>query len=218
MPLTNSSCKNAKPADKAQKLFDSGGLFLQVTSKGQKYWRLKYRFADKEKLSALGVYPAMSLLEARRKRDSAKQSIANGKDPAFEKKEAKRLLKVKSDNSFEVIAREWHGNQKDNLTLAYWNTQLNRLKSDIFPQIGAYPIQDITAPQILDALRLIEKRGAHDIAKRSLQMCGQIFRYAIVTGRTDRNPAADLRGALKPARAGHYAMITATGQYGANRI
>ena len=208
MPLTDSVCRNVKPADKAQKLYDSGGLFLQVTPKGQKYWRLKYRFADKEKLLALGVYPTIPLIEARKKRDAAKDKLANGIDPALAKKDDKRKLRVKSENTFESIAREWHAHQKQHLTPSYWNSILTRLQADIFTQIGAYPIQDITAPQILDALRLIEKRGAHDIAKRSLQMCGQVFRYAIVTGRTDRNPATDLRGALKPARASHYAAIT----------
>ncbi len=207
MALTDSSCKNAKPTAKPRKLSDSQGLYLEIMPSGSKYWRLKYRFMGKEKRLALGVYPEISLAEARQKKDDARKILNNGADPSFVKKEQKRQAKRISSNTFESIAKEWHEHKTSGWTPLYAVSILRRLENDIFPVIGHLPISDITAPQILDVLRLIEKRGAFDIAKRAMQTCGQIFRFAIVTGLADRNPVTDLKGALKPYKQTHYSAL-----------
>lgn len=207
MPLTDSACKNAKPTDKARKMADAHGLYLEVMPSGARYWRLKYRFHGKEKRLALGVYPDISLAEAREKREQARKLLANGTDPGFAKKEEKRQAARNAENTFESAAREWHANKLESWTSHHAKYVLKRLEADIFPEIGYLPIADITAPQILDALRKIEKRGAQEIAHRAQQTTGQIFRYAIVTGLAERNPAADLKGALKPVKRSHYAAL-----------
>lgn len=207
MPLNDAVCKNAKPEQKPRKLTDTGGLFLKVMPTGAKYWQLKYRFQSKEKLLSFGVYPETTLAEAREKRDKARKLIAAGQDPALHKKEERRRSQLNSENSFEVIAREWH-----EVNLAKWTPRhaafvIKRLEADVFPEIGAFPIADITPPQLLAAIRKIESRGAQEIAHRALQTTGQVFRYAIVTGRAERSPASDLKGALKPVQRGHYAAF-----------
>jgi integrase len=207
MPLTDTQCRTVKPSEKVQKLADGGGLFLQVTPKGQKYWRLKYRYLGVEKVLALGVYPIVTLAIARSKRDEAKKRLSDGEDPALEKKAAKLRLQQKAENNFESVAREWHAKQEKKLSGDYWRSKLHRLECDIFPKIGAYPIEDITSAQILSAIRSIEKRGAHEMARRSLQMCGQIFRYAIATGRCASDQTYALHGALEGFRKGHFASI-----------
>lgn len=207
MPLTDSTCKNAKPADKARKMADAHGLYLEVMPTGARYWRLKYRFHGKEKRLALGVYPDISLAEAREKREQARKLLANGTDPSFAKKEEKRHAARNAENTFESVAREWHANKLESWTPRHATYVLKRLEADVFPEIGYLPIADITAPQILDALRKIEKRGAQEIAHRAQQTIGQVFRYAIVTGLAERNPAADLKGALKPVQRSHYAAL-----------
>jgi integrase len=208
MRLTNTTCKNAKPAaDKAYKLADGGGMYLEVTASGGKYWRLKYRFADKEKRLALGVYPQVSLAEARERREAAKKQLSNGIDPSFAKQENKRQSALNAENTFEVVAREWHEHQKARWSPTHATDILHRLEKDVFPILGNRPIADIKAPHILQNLRKIEKRGAHEMARRAIQYCGQIFRYAIVTGRAERDPTGDLRGALQPVQHGHYAAI-----------
>ena len=174
-------------------------MYLEVMPTGAKYWRLKYRINGKEKRLALGVYPETTLAEARGKRDKARKIIAAGQDPALHKKEERRRSQLNSENSFEVIAREWH-----EVNLAKWTPRhaafvIKRLEADVFPEIGAFPIADITPPQLLAAIRKIESRGAQEIAHRALQTTGQVFRYAIVTGRAERSPASDLKGALKCA-------------------
>lgn len=207
MPLTNTACKNAKPGAKPYKLTDSQGLYLEVMPHGSKLWRWKFRFNGKEKRLAFGTYPAISLQEARELRDKARKTLTTGTDPSFAKKEEKRQRALNAGNTFESIAREWHKNNLVRWSEGHGKTTLHRLETDIFPDIGYRPIRDISAPELLDALRVIEKRGAHEIAHRALQTCGQIFRYAIATGRADRNPAADLRGALRPSAKGHYAAL-----------
>lgn len=209
MYLTNTTCKNAKPSKKPYKLSDGGGMYLEVLPSGGKYWRLKYRFADKEKKLALGVYPQVSLIEAREGREAAKKQLAKGIDPSFAKQEHNRQTALNAENTFEAVAREWHEHQK-----ARWSTEhakdiLYRLEKDVFPVLGSRPIADIKAPHILHNLRKIEKRGAHEMARRAVQYCGQIIRYAIVTGRAERDPTGDLRGALQPVQHGHYAAIDA---------
>lgn len=175
MPLNDAVCKNAKPEQKPRKLTDTGGLFLKVMPTGAKYWQLKYRFQSKEKLLSFGVYPETTLAEAREKRDKARKLIAAGQDPALHKKEERRRSQLNSENSFEVIAREWH-----EVNLAKWTPRhaafvIKRLEADVFPEIGAFPIADITPPQLLAAIRKIESRGAQEIAHRALQTTGQVF-------------------------------------------
>lgn len=205
--LTDKRCKNALPGDKPRKISDSLGLYLEVMPNGSKYWRMKYRYQGKENRLAFGVYPETSLLEAREKRDQARKHLSNGIDPAFAKKEQKRLNELNAENNFESIAREWHSLNLDRWSKNYGITLLHRLSIDIFPEIGKRPIASITPPELLETIRKIEKRGAHEIARRAIQTCGQIFRYAIVTGRAERNPAPDLQGALRSTIKGHYAAI-----------
>ncbi len=203
MKLTDTACKNAKAKEKAYKLFDGNGLFLNVTKTGQRYWRLKYRWHGKEKLLALGVYPEVSLAEARQKRTDARKLLSDGFDPSDIKKREKLISQISTENTFEVVAREWHEKQTANWTPHHSKTVIKRLEADIFPKIGTRPIAEITSPEILAVIRIIEKRGAVDIAHRAKQTCGQIFRYAVATGRSERDPTADLRGALTTRKVKH---------------
>lgn len=196
--LTDTAVRNAKPKSKPYKLSDGDGLYLQVMPSGSKYWRLKYFFAGKEKLLALGVYPDVSLFDAREKRTQARKVLAIDRDPGEEKKEAKRALIQKQETSFEAIAIEWHGNQKSKWTPYYAGKTLRRLEMHVFPKLGARPIADITSQELLTVVRGIQETGGIDTAHRMLQVCGQIFTYAIITGRATNNPAALLKGALKP--------------------
>jgi len=209
MPLTDTACKNVKPEKKSRKLSDGGGLYLEIMPTGSKYWRLKYRHAGKEKRLALGVYPEVPLKEARDKRDKARKLIAEGIDPSQAKKQEKLKQFISTTNSFEAVAREWHAHQKVGWTERYAAYTIRRLEADLFSVIGFRPINEITAPELLVALREIEKRGATDIAHRVLQTTGQIFRYAIITSRADRDISADLRGALKPHKRTHFASLQA---------
>ncbi len=209
MPLTDISCKTAKPSSKSRKLADTNGLYLEIMPNGSKYWRLKYRFAGKEKRLAIGVYPEVSLSEARDKREKARKLLATNIDPSQAKRENKRQAVLKYENTFEAIAREWHENQKPGWTQRHAHYVMKRLEADVFPTLSTRPIAEITAPELLSTIRLIEKRGAIDIAHRAIQTCGQIFRYAIVTGRAERDVSADLRGALKTRKKVHHASIQA---------
>jgi len=209
MALTNTACKNAQPREKPYKLGDSAGMYLEVTPHGSKLWRLKYRFAGREKRLALGIYPEVSLAEAREKRETARKLLKSGIDPSFAKKEDKRKLRYNAETTFRAIAEEWHEHKKEGWTETYGAEILHRMKQDLFPEIGYLPIADISALQLLDTIRKIENRGAHEMARRALQTVSQVFRYAIVTGRSERNPAADLKGALKPVKHGHYAALEA---------
>jgi integrase len=207
MALTELKCKNTKPAGKPYKLSDSGGMYLEIMPNGSKYWRLKYRINGKEKRLALGVYPEVSLSDAREGRDKARKILKDGIDPSHAKQEQKRFQRLNAANTFEIIAREWHEHIKARWTEGYAKELLNRLEKDVFPALGNRPIASITAPQILDTVRKIESRGAHEIARRTLQCLGQIFRYAVVTSRAESDPTRDLKGALKPFKKGHYAAL-----------
>jgi integrase len=209
MPLTQVAIKNAKADDKAVKLFDSGGLFLLVQPAGGKWWRYKYRFAGKEKLLALGSYPDVSLAQARERHAQARKTLAEGKDPGEIKKVEKRLTLVRHENSFEAVAREWHAKRSQAWTPKYAANSIHRMESNIFPKIGGRPIAEITPPELLAALRVIESRGAHDLAHRLQQLCGQVFSYAVAAGYAERNPVNDLRGALTPAVTKHNAYLKA---------
>jgi integrase len=210
MSLSDAKVRNAKPRIKSYKIADGEGLFLVIMPSGSKYWRLKYFFAGKEKLLALGVYPEISLADARERRAQARKVLAAGNDPGEAKKEAKRLVILKSDNSFEAVAREWLEKRKHEWTPSTARTILFRLETYILPKLGPRPIADITAPEILAVLRVVEARGALVLAGRLKQYCGQIFMYAIATSRAERNPVPDLRGALKTPVTKHYSFLNAS--------
>ncbi|MHA1540414.1 MAG: tyrosine-type recombinase/integrase [Alphaproteobacteria bacterium] len=204
MPLSAIQVKSAKPREKQYKLFDEKGLFLLVKPAGAKYWRLKYRFGGKEKLYAIGVYPEMSLLEARERRDAARKLLRDGIDPSVEKKLEKLKRHISPENTFEGVAREWHKKKYDTWTERHAGYIMNRLELDIFPSLGSFPIANITSAQLLAVLRKVENRGAFDIAKRLRQTTGQIFRYAIATGRAEQDITFALRDALKTMRPENY--------------
>jgi integrase len=204
MPLNDSGIRTVKAGARAQKLFDGGGLFLLVNPNGTRYWRLKYRIGGKEKLLGLGVYPAVGLKEARQKRDDARKLVAAGIDPS-----AKRQAdKVARADTFEAIAREWFAKFKPNWVAGHADKVIRRLERDIFPGLGGKPVATIKPAEILASLRKIEKRGALETAHRAQQNVGQVFRYAVATGRAERDPSADLRGALPPSKERHHASIT----------
>lgn len=209
MPLTNLICKNTKASEKPRKLSDGGGLYLEIMPNGAKYWRMKYRFNDKEKRLAFGVYPDVTLEQAREERRLAKQLLAECKDPSDIKKQDKLIAKVIYENTFENIAREWHQGKKAMWVPSHAVRILNRMEKDVFPKIGSRPISEITAPELLSVIRQIETREANDLAKRVLQNCGQVFRYALASGRAERDPTGDLRGALKAVKHKHHAFIKA---------
>lgn len=208
MALTTTRCKNAKyESGGSNKLADGGGLFLHLMPSGAKVWRQKYRFGGKENTLTHGPYPTVSLLEARERREEARKTLLLGKDPAQVKKDQKITATINAAMTFELVAREWHDLNKDRWSKHYAADVINRLESGIFPHFGNYPIADVSTPQILDAMRRIERRGASEVARRTLQFCGQVFRYGIITGRLVRNPATDLRGALRPSKHEHFASI-----------
>lgn len=213
MALTDTACKNAKcPPDKARvRLTDSGGLYLEVLPAGGKHWRWKYRFMSKEKRLAIGTYPAVTLASARRARDDARLMLKAGQDPVQGKKDAKAAALVRMENNFEAVARAWFKHWKGPKTERHSDYVLRRLEADVFPAIGRRPIAEITAPILVGMAKKIEARGALDIAKRSLQTCGQIFRYAVAHGIIERNAAADVRpnDALQPRKKTHYARLDA---------
>ena len=207
MKLTNTACENAKPKEKSYKLADGQGMYLEIRPNGSKYWRMAYRINGKQKLLALGVYPEISLKEAREKRREARKLTDQGIDPSRHKQEVRRKASINALNTFKVVALEWHDNQKGRWSENHANNVLHRLETDIFPCIGSDPITDLEAPDLLDVLRRIEKRGALDIAGRTRQICGQVFRYGIQTGRCKRDPSHDLKGALKTRKTEHFAAI-----------
>lgn len=209
MPLTNTAVSNAKPKEKGYKMTDEKGLFLFIHPSGGKYWRFKYRFAGKEKLLALGVYPEVSLAAARDKRTQARAVIDDGNDPAQMRKETKRQEILSTGNTFEGIAREWHKRQAATWSENYAGKVMDSLENDVFPKLGLRPLKNISAPELLDVLRVIEGRGAIETAHRVKQVCGQVFMYGIATSRAERNPAADLQKALTPSKPKHYAHLKA---------
>lgn len=208
MPLTDTAIRNAKPSDKPIRLFDGGGLYLEVSPSGGKWWRLKYRFAGKEKRLSLGVYPEIGLKEARDRREAAKRLLADGVDPSVERKVQRVATFERAANSFEAVAREWHVKHAPNWSKSNADKVLARLENDVFPWLGGRPITEVKAPELLGVARRVESRGALDTAHRVLQTCGQIFRYAVATGRAERDPSGDLRGALPPVKGKHFAAPT----------
>lgn len=232
MKLSDAKVKNAKAAAKPYRLSDGGGMFLEVTPKGAKYWRLAYRFNGKQKLLALGVYPEVPLAGrkdeklgdpdrgywidgARDKRDAARKQLAAGIDPGAARKAEKRAGQVRAAHTFEAIAREWLAEQEKVWAESTFPHVKRQFDQDIFPEIGHRPIAELTGTEVLDMARAIKHRGASETARRALQKCGQVFRYAVATGRAQSDPTRDLRGAIQVPKAKHFAAITDPQQAGA---
>lgn len=209
MPLSDAKVRNAKPKDKPYKISDGEGMFLLVHPTGSKYWRLKYHFGGKERLLALGVYPEVSLSDARDRRAQARKALAGGHDPGAAKREVKRLAVAKAENSFEAVAREWYDQRRHTWADNTAKLVNDRLEKYLLPKLGDKPVLDITAPDVLSAVRVVESKGALDTARRVMQICGQVFMYAIATGKAVRNPVPDLRGALKTPVTKHHSYLKA---------
>lgn len=205
--LTDTAVRNAKPRDKFYKVSDSGGLYLLVKTTG-KYWRMDYRYAGKRKTLAIGVYPTVSLVDARKKRDEAKDQLAKDIDPAITKAINKQIVRTAAENTFKAVALEWHAKTSKTWAESTANNIKRYLEKDIFPWLGNRAIKDIAAPDLLAVLRKIESRGAHEKAQRCREYAGRVFRYAVATGRAEHDPSGDLRGALTPVKVKHHASIT----------
>ncbi|MDP1637899.1 MAG: tyrosine-type recombinase/integrase [Candidatus Nitrotoga sp.] len=208
MALSAIEVKGAKPKNKPYKLSDGGGLFMLVQPNGAKYWRMDYSFAGKRKTLAIGVYPDVSLSDARVRRDAARQQLANDIDPSAEKQTKKAAVMALTKNSFEIVGREWLSKFSKDWKESHTRTVRGRLENDVFPWLGVRPIGEINAPELLTVLRRIESRGALSTAHTVSAICGQVFRYAIATGRAQRDPSADLKGAIPPYRIRHLAALT----------
>lgn len=210
--LSDLAVRAAKPGEKPFKVTDGQGLYLLVNPNGSRWWRWDYRRPEGNRNTlSLGVYPDVSLKQARERRDEARRLLADGIDPG-----AKRQAeKIAQSDSFEAVAREWFAKFSPNWAPSHSSKIITRLEKDIFPWVGSRPVSAITAPELLTCLRRIESRGALDTAHRAHQNCGQIFRYAVATGRAERDPSSDLRGALPPATHVHYASITEPEKIGA---
>lgn len=204
MKLTARQISTAKPTEKPYKLSDGGGLYLLVNPNGSRYWRMKYRYAGKEKLLSIGVYPDVTLAEARDKRTEAKRMLAAGDDPSEVKQAAREAKSLAVNNSFELLALEWHEHKKPNWSSGYADDILEYLRKDIFPYIGKKAVTDIKPMTMLSVLKKMEERGVLDKLKKTRQACRQIFTYAIITGRAEFNPVADLAGALKTPKQQHF--------------
>jgi len=208
MSLTDTTVRNAKPGKKPVKVFDDRGLYLEVSPAGGKWWRLKYRFDGKEKRLSLGVYPDVRLKDARERRDAARKLMSDGIDPSENRKAQKSARADLTANTFEVVSREWFAKYSATWASSHSDRIIRRFERDVFPWIGARPIAEIVAPEILTVLRRIEARGAPETAHRALSNCGQVFRYAVASGRAARDPSGDLRGALSRVKKSHFAAKT----------
>jgi integrase-like protein/Arm domain-containing DNA-binding protein len=208
--LTETAIKAAKPAEKPYKLFDERGLYLLVNPRGGRLWRLKYRIAGREKLLSIGAYPDLSLVKARERRDEARRLLADQIDPSARKK-AERLAQA---DTFESIAREWLELQRHGLSEKTFLRKLGWLEDFLFPYLGRHPIAKITPPELLGALKRIEASGFRETAHRARSTASNVFRFAVASGRAERDVSVDLRGALAPAITTNRAAIT---RAGANR-
>ena len=208
MALTDTAIRKAKPAGKPYKMTDGDGLYLLVNPNGSKWWRFDYRYAGKRKTLSMGTYPDTGLADAREKRDAARKMVAVRTDPGAQRKAEKAAGEERAANSFAVIAEEWLAKQASKMSPATYEKARWTFDTLVNPWVGSRPIADIDAPEILKLLQRIEERGAHETAHRTKQRCGQIFRYAIATGRARHDPTADLRGALTPVKVKHRAAIT----------
>lgn len=207
MYLSDTACRNAKPKTRPYKISDGHGLYLEIAPSGSKWWRLKYRFGGKENRISLGVYPTVSLKEAREKREAERKRLADGVDPSRHRQMQRSRSKEAAANSFQAIALEWITKFSSTWVDNHTDKVKRRLERDVFPWLGSRPVTEITSAELLSVLRRIESRGARDTAHRAGQNCGQVFRYAIATGRAQNDPSFALRGALPPAKHSHYASI-----------
>lgn len=207
--LTNTECKNAKAKSKPYKLTDSSGLYLYVSPTGSKSWRFKYFYLKKEKILTLGLYPLVSLQEARELRDAAKKELIKGIDPNFTKKQTKQTAILREEITFEKVAEQWHSKTKNALATNTAHNNLHRLKTDIFPAFGNTPIHKLTLQSIVTAIRQIESRGAKELARRTMGLCSQVLRYAMVEGYIQENPLSEIkpRDILEPVIKKHFASI-----------
>lgn len=215
MALSDTQIRAAKPAEKPYKLPDGGGLYLLIQPSGSKLWRQKFRYMGKEKLLAHGAYPDVSLKDARERRDAARKLLAADIDPSEARKAHKAEKELRAVNSFEAVAREWFDKMSGKWADSHAGKVIARLENDLFPWIGSRPIAELSPPEILACVRRVEQRGAIDTAHRALQNLGQVLRYGVATGRCQRDVSVDLRGALPPARPGHFAAVTEPMKVGA---
>jgi hypothetical protein len=206
--LTRLEVENARPKDKPYRLFDGRGMYLEISPSGGRYWRLKYRFEGRENRISLGVYPDVGIKEARERCDEARRKLANGVDPSAHRKLDKVMANEKAVNTFEAIAREWFAMHSKRWAQSHSGKLIRRLEMYIFPWLGARPIVDLKPLELLTALRRIESKGVNETAHRALQVCGRVMRYAVATGRVERDFTRDLAGALAPVRERHLASIT----------
>lgn len=226
MPLTDTAIRKAMPGPKTRKLSDGKGLYLELSPAGGRWWRLKYRIAGVEKRISLGTYPETSLKAAREKMEEARALVAQGIDPSQARKAAKQEAAHQDEQaqreaqglplhgSFESVAREWFDTRKDEWATTYAKKIFRRLEADVFPWLGKLPVPNITPPMVLDMLRKAESRGAIETAHRVLETCGQVFRFAVATGRIESNPARDLKDALRKPMVQHFAAITDPQRFG----
>lgn len=226
MPLTDTAIRKATPGPKTRKLSDGKGLYLELSPAGGRWWRLKYRIAGVEKRISLGTYPETSLKAAREKTEEARALIAQGIDPSQARKAAKQEAAHQDEQaqreaqglplhgSFESVAREWFDTRKDEWAATYAQKIIRRLEVDAFPWLGKLPVQNITPPMVLEVLRKAENRGVIETAHRVLETCGQVFRFAVATGRIESNPARDLKDALRKPMVQHFAAITDPKRFG----
>lgn len=220
MPLTDTAIRKAQPGPKPQKLADGKGMYLEISPAGGRWWRLKYRIAGKEKRISLGTYPETGLRQAREKAEAARAMLAEGLDPSEQRKADKARLAVQvaateradaglpAEDSFEHVAREWFATRREEWAPSYGDKIMRRLEVDVFPWVGAEPIESIKPPQLLAVLRRIESRGVVETAHRALENCSQVFRYGVATGRIQSNPARDLKDALRKPMVKHFPAIT----------
>jgi len=206
--LTTRKLETCKPAEKPVRLFDTAGLYCEIAPKGGKWWRFRYKFRGKEKRISLGVFPTVSLAAARAKRDEMRTLLLDGIDPAARRRAIAESANAAATDTFESIAREWHSQQSSIWSEGHAERVINRLEKEIFPFIGGSAVTDISAVQVLDALRKIVDRGLRETAHRARADCSSIFRFAILTGRATSDPCIHLRGAIPPVRATHFAAVT----------
>ncbi|MHB9739093.1 tyrosine-type recombinase/integrase [Klebsiella pneumoniae] len=209
MPLNDMQIRRAKPEAKAYTLGDGQGLSLLIEPNGSKSWRFRYRYAGKPKMISLGVYPTITLADARSRRDDARKLVAEGKNPSEVRKEQKIALQTESESAFEKIATEWHQMKSAKWSAGYASDIMEAFQNDIFPYVGTRPIGEIKPLELLNVLRKIEKRGALEKMRKVRQRCSEVFRYAIATGRTEFNPAADLSSALEVHQSNHFPFLKA---------
>ena len=209
MPLNDMQIRRAKPEAKAYTLGDGQGLSLLIEPNGSKSWRFRYRFGGKPKMISLGVYPTITLADARSRRDDARKLVAEGKNPSEVRKEQKIALQPESESSFEMIANEWHQMKSAKWSQGYASDIMEAFQNDIFPYIGARPVSEIKPLELLNVLRKIEKRGALEKMRKVRQRCSEVFRYAIATGRAEFNPAANLSSALEVHQSNHFPFLKA---------